>query len=61
MLYHAIFQSMDESDFKQVDEFVSKIENWLELMENIFGKGVIIMSNYNPNDYYYPCEGGTLF
>ena len=32
-------RGMDESDFKQVDEFVSKIENWLELMENIFGKG----------------------
>jgi DNA polymerase-3 subunit alpha len=32
-------RNMGESDFKQVDEFVSKIENWLELMENIFGKG----------------------
>ena len=32
-------RDMGESDFKQVDEFVSKIENWLELMENIFGKG----------------------
>ena len=32
-------RGMDESNFKQVDEFVSKIEKWLELMENIFGKG----------------------
>lgn len=32
-------RNMGESDFKHVDEFVSKIENWLELMENIFGKG----------------------
>ena len=32
-------RNIDESDLKQVDEFVSKIKNWLKLMENIFGKG----------------------
>ena len=32
-------KNIDESNLKQIDEFVSKIKNWLKLMENIFGKG----------------------